>query len=53
MERESRVLCEPFFHCGMVVSRIVIEDKMNIKTFGRLSINNAQKLKKFLVAMAR
>jgi len=53
MEGEPRVLCEPFFHCGMVVSRVVVKDKMKVKTLGRLSINGAQKPKKFLMTMSR
>jgi len=53
MEEESRVFYQPFFHCGMVVSRVVVKNQMNIKTPGRLSINGAQKPKEFLMAMAR
>ena len=53
MEEESRVFCKPFFHCGMVVSRIVVEDKVKVKPLGRLSMNGAQKPKEFLMAMVR
>ena len=53
MEKESRVLCEPFSYCGMVVGRVVVEDKMKIKTLVGLSVDRAQKPKEFLMAMAR
>jgi hypothetical protein len=37
----------------MVVSGIVVEDKMKVKALGRLSIDGAQELKEFLMAMTR
>ena len=53
MEEEPGMFCEPFFYCGMIVSGVVIEDKMKSETLGCLSINGAQKPKEFLMAMSR
>jgi len=37
----------------MIMSRIVVEDKVKVNLFGGMSVKYTQKLQKFLMAMAR
>src|SRR4030065_602530 len=42
MEEEPGMFCEPFFDCGMVVSGVVVENKMTIKSLDLALLVNAE-----------
>lgn len=53
MKAETRMLGQPLLHSRMIMSRIVVEDKVKVNLFGGMSVKYTQKLQKFLMAMAR
>jgi hypothetical protein len=52
MEYEARVALEPLTHIVMLVSPIVVHDKMERYFAGELSVQCAQKVQKLLMPMA-
>ena len=52
MEYEARVALEPLTHIVMLVSPIVVHDKMERYFAGELSVQCAQKVEKLLMPMA-
>jgi hypothetical protein len=53
MKAETRMIGQPLLHIRMVMSRVVVENKVKVNLFGGMSIKYTQKLQKFLMSMAR
>ena len=52
MEMEAPMASEPTLHLGVLVRAVVVHDPRKVQVEWKLSIESAEKLQKFLMAVA-